>query len=57
MLAMARPGALAFLHELANDPNPNIANEARRLLRKHAPHLSPIIERYADTQQRKRAKE
>ena len=55
-LAMARSQALAFVKEVANSDTRH-ADEARRILRRHAPHLSPIIERYADTRQRRREKE
>jgi hypothetical protein len=56
-LAAERPRAIALLQQFAQSNDPRIAAQAERILRKHAPHLSPIIERYADTQQRKRAKE
>jgi hypothetical protein len=53
-LAAARPGALALLHELANDPNPGVAAEARKILRRHASRLSEVVKAYSFAQQRRR---
>ena len=54
-LAAARGPALELLKQFARSDNPRLADEARRILRRHAPHLSPIIERYADDADRRRA--
>jgi len=56
-LARARGPALELLKQFANDPNPRVAAEAQRILRRYGEHLSPIVEQYADAQRRRRDRE
>jgi hypothetical protein len=51
-LAELRPQAIELLRKFADDDDPRIAEQARKLLRRHAPNVSPVVEKCIAAKQR-----